>query len=290
MVQFAPTIDVSALPAPEAIKGLDYEAIVAARKASIVARFEDAGIFYDVEDLETDPAMILQQEDAYRELLDKGAINDAVRAVLPAFATKNNLENIAARANVARAEGDTDAVLLKKYLNSFARPACGSAQGFIYDTLVAWPQAHDIRPLGPAFHKRRGRSEIVLLAPGGVTTPRDIVSTVRTALLAEDVAPLTDDVVVRAAVVRSWSIEARLFIPRGPDPQLIKEQAALAATAWAARRYFIGGRVDASLIPGLLAVPNVVRVEMKAPMVDVPTAADAAPWLASIKLTHEVET
>ena len=74
-------LDLSRLPPPEALRGLDYEAILAERKSRLVALLASAGINYDVESLETDPAIILQETDAYRELLQVAAINDAVASV-----------------------------------------------------------------------------------------------------------------------------------------------------------------------------------------------------------------
>ena len=53
-----------------------------------------AGIDFDVDTLESDPAIILQQADASRELRAYAAINDAVRAGLIAFATDSDLDHL----------------------------------------------------------------------------------------------------------------------------------------------------------------------------------------------------
>src|SRR5690606_24987794 len=62
------------------------------------------------------PGIILQQADAYRELLAYAAINDAVRSVMIAFAVGADLDHMAAYYGVTRriitpAAGSTAAVL-----------------------------------------------------------------------------------------------------------------------------------------------------------------------------------
>jgi phage-related baseplate assembly protein len=295
------TIDLSRFPPPEALRDLSYEAIVAERLDELVARYEAQEIVYDVERLETDPGVILQQEDAYRELLDKQGINDAIRAILPAFATGRNLEHIAARANVERAiitptttgspaVYETDAQLLDRYLASFAAPAAGSEDGYIARAAKAWPARYDIRVLGPEWHGVRGRVQVILLAAGGSPVSAGTLQTVRDALNAKDARPLTDDVQVMPALVTPWSLTAHLVIRRGPDPAVVRAQAETSARAYALSRYFVGGEVPANAVSGSLYVPNVERVVMSSPLADLPGSASRAWWLSELTLTHEVLT
>jgi phage-related baseplate assembly protein len=92
----AETLDLSRLPPADLVRPLDYEAIVAARVADLKDRLEAADIPFDVDRLETDPGVILQEADAYRELLALQAINDVGRANMLAYATGADLDNLAA--------------------------------------------------------------------------------------------------------------------------------------------------------------------------------------------------
>src|SRR5262245_34679611 len=102
------TIDLAAFPPPEAIETLDFEVILAAVMADAQARFDLAGIAYDVGGLETDPVKIVAEAASYRELLLRARINDAIRANLLAFARGADLDHLAAFYDAARmpAEGD----------------------------------------------------------------------------------------------------------------------------------------------------------------------------------------
>jgi phage-related baseplate assembly protein len=92
-------IDLSKLEPPAAVEQLSYESIYQLHLAEFQARWPD----YDVT-LETDPAIILLQVGAYREYLLRGRVNDAVRAVMPAFAVGADLDHIAAILGVSRLE------------------------------------------------------------------------------------------------------------------------------------------------------------------------------------------
>ena len=70
-------IDLSRLPAPTVVEAIDYEMVLAALKADLVARWPDY-----TADLESDPAIKLLEVAAYREVLLRQRVNDAARAVL----------------------------------------------------------------------------------------------------------------------------------------------------------------------------------------------------------------
>jgi phage-related baseplate assembly protein len=89
-------VDLSTLPTPQVIEELDYEAIVARQKQTFQDLWEavrlanpDLGLpDYDVEMLETDPAMIIIQENAYREMLERSTMRvEQICLVIPPKAT-----------------------------------------------------------------------------------------------------------------------------------------------------------------------------------------------------------
>lgn len=88
--------DLASLPDPDAVEVLSHEDQTAARIADFKARLADRGLDYDVDGLETDPIVVNQQTAAYFDVLRRGRINDAVKAVLLQFASGSMLDHIAA--------------------------------------------------------------------------------------------------------------------------------------------------------------------------------------------------
>ncbi len=97
-------IDLSRLPPPQVVEALDYEQILAERKAYMVSLWpaaEQADIAAKLE-LESEPLNKLLQENAYRELLLRKRVNEAALATMLAFAEGEDLEHAAARVEVER--------------------------------------------------------------------------------------------------------------------------------------------------------------------------------------------
>lgn len=293
---YAPAaIDVSRLPAPDAIETLDFEALVADRLRDFAARATQAGVPYDVTALETDLVVIDQQVHAFRELLMRARVNDGIRSVLPAFARQADLENAVARANVVRIvryddDGnitfqESDTALLRRYLSSFAAPAAGSEDGYIFAALNAYPEAHDIK----VRNGGAGKVLVHLLGAGGMRAPIDTVFAVAKALDAKDVRPLTDDVTVSAAVIHPYSMVGKLVVPRGPDPSQVVAAAVSSVRAFGASRYRIGAEVPISALQAAAYVPNVMRVVLETPVEDLAAVANVAPYLVDVSLTYEVQ-
>ncbi len=89
-------VDYSALALPDAIETWGFDAIIAARMQDYLARWAAKQALdptlpsYDVDRLESDPAKIVQETDAYREGLIRQRINEAVRATYLASANQWN--------------------------------------------------------------------------------------------------------------------------------------------------------------------------------------------------------
>jgi phage-related baseplate assembly protein len=298
----APTINPANLPVPDTIEMLDQETILSDRMTDFQARADQAGFPYDVGGLEFDPVKIDQEAHAHREMLMRARVNSAVRAVLPAYAQGADLDAIVARANVQRlvltpadptngtpAVVESDQALLVRYLTSFAVPACGSEDGYIYNAILAYPGFTDIAVLGPGVHGVDGRAAVYLLGPDGVPPSADIVETVRAALHQDFVKPLTDDVIVGAAEVLTYAVSLRVTVPRGPAPATIVDAATKAVRAVADARYGIGVKVYANALEGAAYVGNVLRVERLQPLSDVLPGPSQAAWCMSVQVVPVIE-
>src|SRR5690606_37831100 len=109
--------DLSALPEPQVVELLDYEQILAERKAYALSLWpadQQAEIAARLA-LESEPLTKLIEENAYRELLWRRRVNEPALATLLAKAREADLDQIGANYNVARlvitpATSDTAAV------------------------------------------------------------------------------------------------------------------------------------------------------------------------------------
>ena len=96
-------IDLSKLPTPKVIEELDYEVLFQEYLSDFTARDEE----YDGL-LESDPAIIILEVMAYREMLVRKRINESAKATLLAFAKGSDLDHILAEYGVPRLDGEDD--------------------------------------------------------------------------------------------------------------------------------------------------------------------------------------
>ena len=170
-------VDLSKLPPPKLVEELDYETILAewivAMKLvmpSYIAR-------------ESDPAMKVMQVGSYREMLLRQRANDSAYAVMPAYAEGSDLDQIGARAGIARFmldPGDPDNGIPPTYESDtdYRRRVVLAPEGFS----VAGPEGAYI------FHALSADPR-VLDAAAYSPEPDDIRQMVLDLLAAHDAAP-----------------------------------------------------------------------------------------------------
>src|SRR5690554_113971 len=97
-------IDLSQLPSPEVLEELDFERILADRKAALVELHPEAerDEIRRLLEIESEPLTKLLEENAYRELLLRARINSAAKAVMLAHAQGGDLDQIGANYGVER--------------------------------------------------------------------------------------------------------------------------------------------------------------------------------------------
>ncbi|HAB72820.1 MAG TPA: baseplate assembly protein, partial [Pantoea sp.] len=98
------TIDLSQLPAPDVVEALDYETLLAERKATLISLYpaEQQAAITRTLALESEPLVKLLQENAYRELILRQRINEAAKANMVAWATGADLDQLGANNGVTR--------------------------------------------------------------------------------------------------------------------------------------------------------------------------------------------
>lgn len=137
--------------------------MVSASLSDLIARFNAAGVSYDVGALETDSGVILTQQAAERDLLRRTAIDDAVADTYLGSATDRMLDHRADDYGVLRRvvqfadplQGlpeileDDDSLRLRARLSWEALSVAGPAGAYVFHALDAHPGAFDALPIGP---------------------------------------------------------------------------------------------------------------------------------------------
>lgn len=283
-------IDLSQLPAPTVVESLDFETILDALIADLQARDLSFSAL-----VESDPAYKVLEVAAYRELLLRQRVNDAARAVMLAFATGSDLDQLAALQNVVRLlidPGDPAAVppvppayeddtrlRLRTQLAPESRSTAGPTGAYEYHALSASAEVLDVDVASPA----PGGVVVTVLSTDGDGTPSaGLLDTVEAALTARDVRPLTDQVTVQAATIVDYTINATLYFYDGPDTEVVRQAAVDSVTAYADEHHRLGHDITLSGLYAALHRPGVQRVTLTAPAANLAIAADEASWCTAI--------
>ena len=315
MTAAAVAVQLGNLPAPAVVEALDYESYLASLRADLIARHpEAAGVLA----LESEPLNKLLQVFAYRELLLRARVNDAARAVMLPWAVGTDLDSLAARYDLARLPGEDDERLRTRVLMGYhALSAAGSASSW---RLRALSQSVDIRQVD-VWADRPGRVKVALLARISTTareiTPEQhaqglaifgahppvpgvadpawriaavgdpIIGQVESALLAEDVRPLTVDIDVTAARVLPLQVQATLVHTPAQDGALLAAQAAQRVRQLAAGAAFRVDMTRAAITAALMG-GGARNALLAQPTADVPAGNGQIPIITTVTVTTQV--
>ena len=252
------TVDLSRLPAPALVEDLSYEAILDAMLADLVARMPAFSALTD-----SDPAMIVLQVAAYRELLLRQRVNDVGRQTLVAYAGNSNLDHLAALVGVPRLAGEKDEALRRRIvLAPFGFSTAGPTSAYVYHALSASGLVQDASATSPA----PGEVLVSILSTEGHGQASDaLVAIVNAALSAETVRPMTDKVTVRSAQIVGYQVDALLYLYQGPDGGVVRAKAAANLAAYIAAGRKLGRDATMSGLYAALHVEGVQRVELRSP-------------------------
>lgn len=294
------TVNLSQLAAPNAVEQLDFETIFQNMLTDFQARMTATGQPFTAL-LESDPAYKIMEVCAYRELLVRQRANEAVRAVMLAFAKGPDLDQIGANYNVLRLlitpadnttipptpavyESDDDyrariPVSLEGYTTA------GSEGSYVFWGLSASGGVKDISAVSPA----PGQVVVYVLSrDGNGTAPQSLLDAVTAALNADNVRPMTDQLIVQSSSIINWSIQAELTLYPGPDADVVKAAALQAAQDYATSVHRNGYDVSLSGIYQALHRPGVDRVNLTSPTANIPVSVGQAPFCTGINLTVAV--
>lgn len=286
-------VDLSQLAAPNVIEALDFETILGAMLADLISRDTSFTAL-----VESDPAYKILEVAAYRELLIRQRVNDAARAVMVAYATGADLDQIAANYDVARllitpADDTTipptaavyesdDEFRTRIALSLEGYTTAGSRGSYIFHALSADGDCKDVSvtSLIP------GTVNVAVLSrTGNGEAPAETINAVTIGLNDEVVRPLCDTVVVDSAIITEYNIQAALTLFPGTGQAEVLAAAQAAAEAYAAAQHRIGRDITRSGIYAALHQPGVQNVNITAPVADIVIGWNEAAYCTGVTLT-----
>lgn len=293
-------IDLSLLAAPTVIESLDYESILAERKAYFVSLYpadEQANITATLS-LESEPIVKLLQENAYRELLLRSRVNNAAIAVMLAFAKDSDLDQLGANVDVERliitAADDTaippvDAVYendddyrYRIQLSFDAYTTAGSTESYIFHGRSADGDVKDINPISlvPGVV-----TVYVLSRTGDGTASEELIAKVDAALNKEKIRPMTDQVTVQSAAILNYTVDAELVLFQGPDQTVVKAAALNALAEYTDAQRKIGYDITLDGIYKALRQTGVQKVNLTNPTSHISIGYGQAGYCTAMNIT-----
>ncbi|KLT22386.1 baseplate assembly protein GpJ [Wolbachia endosymbiont of Armadillidium vulgare str. wVulC] len=254
---------------PNIIEPLNFEEIFSRMKEELVKR--DANFTALVE---SDPAMKILEVSAWRELLLRQRINEAVKSNLLKFATGEDLDNLAEFYGVERQKEDDD----ERFRKRIKARIVGSSTGgnYRFQALSADTRVKDalVESLVP------GKVQVSILSTQTGIPQEELLEIVRNQLNKEDVRILTDTIEVVSCNIIEIDIHSRMSISSVILKEEIKEQ--FIKKFEASRR--LGWSVTRSWIIANLFVEGVENVELIEPREDVIVAGNECAALRNLKI------
>ncbi|MDG4866546.1 baseplate J/gp47 family protein [Guyparkeria sp. 1SP6A2] len=288
-------VDLSQLASPDVVESIDFEAILAAMKADLIAR--DPSL-EDTLALESEPITKLLEVCAYRETLLRQRVNEASKAVMLAYAAGTDLDNLGALFGVERLlvdAGDPDAIppvpptyesdtdfrrRIQLSLEGFS--TAGPEGAYVFHALSADGEVLDASATSPS----PGNVTVTVLSrTGDGSADAALLDAVDAVLSAEDVRPLTDNVTVQSATISNYTVDATLYFYAGPDRAVVLQSAQDAIESYVAAQHRLGLDVTLSGIYAALHQPGVQRVELTSPASSIVVDRQTAAYCTAINLT-----
>lgn len=293
-------IDLSQLPAPDVVETLDYETLLAERKATLISLYpaEQQDAIARTLTLESEPVVKLLQENAYREVILRQRVNEAAKAVMVAYAVDGDLDQLGANNGVTRltitAADETAippvAAVMESNDDFRARIAAafeglsvaGPTGAYEYHAKSADGRVADASAISPS---PAVVTITVLSREGDGTAAAGLLSIVDAAVNDEDVRPVADRVTVQSAKIVEYEIVAELYIYPGPEAEPVRaaSDAKLAAYVSAQRR--LGRDIRLSALYAAMHVEGVQRVNLIKPLADVVLDKTQAAYCTGYSIT-----
>lgn len=297
-------IDLSQLPPPQIVEQVDFEKILAERKAYAISLWpveEQAEIAARLE-MESEPLTKLLQENAYRETVWRQRVNEASLANLLATARGTDLEQLAANFNVKRLviqegranaippvpklmEGD-DSLRERAQMAWEGLSTAGPRNSYIFHARAADGRVADATAESPSPAVAVVTVQSLL---GDGTAAPELLAVVNTYLSDEDRRPVADRLIVQGAQIVRYQIKAKVYLlSTGPESEPILAAAEARLLAYVNQRRRLGMEVSRSAIHAALHVEGVRKVELEG-WVDIVATKAQAPYCTGVDVKRGAE-
>lgn len=278
------TIDLSQLPAPDVVETLDYETLLAERKATLISLYptDKQEAVARTLSLESEPIVKLLQENAYREVILRQRINEAAEANMVAWANGADLDQLGANNGVVRLtltaadesaippvaavmESDDDFRL--RVASAFeGLSVAGPTGAYEFHAKSADGRVSDATAISPS---PACVTVTVLSREGDGVVAADLLAVVDAALNDENVRPVADRLTVQSAAIVNYSVDAALYIYPGPEAEPVRAAAEAKLQAFVSAQRRLGRDIRQSALYAALHVEGVQRVQLNEPAQDV---------------------
>ncbi len=251
---------------------LNFEEIFARMKEELINRDKSFTAL-----IESDPAMKILEVAAWRELLLRQRINEAVKSNLLKFARGEELDNLAEFYGAERQDGEEDERFRKRIKARIVGSSTGgSKEHYRFQALSADSRVKDALVESPI----PGKVQISILSTKLSTASEELLEIVKKQLTRDDIRVLTDAVTVIGCNITEIDIHSRMSISPVISKEEIKKQ--FIKKFEANRR--LGWNVTRSWIIANLFVDGVENVELIEPREDVMVLGNECAVLGYVKL------
>nr|WIE90798.1 baseplate J/gp47 family protein [Mesorhizobium sp. WSM4875] len=274
------------LPTPQAITVTSEADALAAIKAVFIDLASSYGLdVTGIIDLEGEPGNIQLQVGAFREVLYRAAINDAVKANLLAFAAGADLDHLAAFYDVIRLTGETDARLRARTVVAISgRSTAGSEDWYKSAAFRASIRVKDVAVYrvgtGPDIR-------IAVLATDNFGEPdAALLAGVNNEVQKNSVRVISDRVTVVSATSATVNVAADIWLLPTTPITVFDSLETLLRQAMA-EEGGLGFNVTRSWLTAKLQAPGVQRVSLTVPVTDTTVDDGAAVKLGTVTLAFK---
>lgn len=269
-------IDLASLPLPDVVTALDFEALVMAMKAALIA--EDPALAKALS-LQSEPLVKLLEQIAYRELHQTNRVNQTAKSLLLAYATGTTLDHIGVTRDIERllitpanpnsnppteAVYETNDAYRRRIQLAPERHSAGSLGAYVYWALSAAGAVRDATVDTPSA----GIVQLFIQSQQQDVAGAALLGTVAATLNTGSRRPFTDELQVLAATPLDYQIIAELTLFPWPDAAAVLANANAALDLYLQQVSYLGYDVTLSGLHAALHQAGVQRVNLISPTTD----------------------
>nr|DAI42519.1 MAG TPA: baseplate assembly protein [Caudoviricetes sp.] len=294
-------VDLKKLPAPKVVQELSYETLLTQRKEKFLSLQESDEMRQHWQarlQLESEPVVKLLEENAYLELLLRTNINESAKAVMLAYATGSDLDQLGALFGVTRliiqAEDlksnpptqakyeDDERFRTRIQMSLEGLTTAGSRASYEFHALSTSAKIKDVDVTSPTA----GTVKVAILSTEGQgTADGDLIKAVKEQLNAEHIRPLTDTVLVESAVILTYEIHATITLYPSVLESVVMGNVNQAIASYVNKQHSLGIDINRSGIYAALHQEGVQNVKLTKPMDDLIVQPHQAAYCTQIQVS-----